>query len=86
MRLIPRRKRTWLLVLVTLAVVFCAATWWVGTEKSDFERKFDQIEIGMTFEEVATLMSSTAIREDFPIRYSAAAGLMAALFLMPTLT
>jgi hypothetical protein len=58
MRLIPRRKRTWVLVLLGVAILGAWAVWWAATAKSDFERTFDQIEVGMSTEEVSAVMSS----------------------------
>ena len=45
MRLIPRRKRTWLLAALALLVVAGVAVWWVATAKSEFERQFDNLKM-----------------------------------------
>jgi hypothetical protein len=46
-RLFQRRKRTSTLAALVL-LVMGTAVWWVATEKSDFERRFDRIELGRT--------------------------------------
>jgi hypothetical protein len=56
MRLIPRRKRTWQLVLVVVAIAGAATMWQAVTAKSDFERNFDLAETGMTSQEVAKVI------------------------------
>ena len=55
MRIIPRRKRTWLLVLVGVAIVG-VSLWMAASEKSEFERRYDRIPLGVSFEEVSSLM------------------------------
>ena len=56
MRLFPQRKRTWLLVLLGVAIVSAAAVWWAATVKSDFERRYDRIKIDMTNQDVMDFM------------------------------
>jgi hypothetical protein len=58
MRLIPRRKRTWLLVLLGVAIVGAAVIWWAASEKSDFEKLYEQIRVGMMSREVGDLVDS----------------------------
>jgi hypothetical protein len=58
MRLIPRRKRTWLLVLLGVAVVGAAAVWWAASEKSNFEQEFDRLRIGMSIPKALALMAA----------------------------
>jgi hypothetical protein len=55
-RLILRRKRTWLLVLLTLVDVLVGPVWWVMTETRDFERKVDQLKLGRSFEEALVVI------------------------------
>jgi hypothetical protein len=70
MRFIPRRKRTWLLAVLALLIVMGGAIWWAASEKSDFERRFDKIKIGMPNEEAVILMGtarpSPVIWQDSP--------------------
>jgi len=56
MQLIPRRKRTWLLVLLGIVIVGAAEIWWAATKKSEFEGKFGQIAIGISKEVALQLM------------------------------
>jgi len=58
MRLIPRRKRTWLVVLLSVAIVGAAGMWWVVTAKSDFERRYDQIKGGLNASEARYVIES----------------------------
>jgi hypothetical protein len=53
---IPRRKRTWVLVLLGVAIVGAAAIWWTASAKSDFEKRFDRIERGMDVDELQAIL------------------------------
>jgi hypothetical protein len=61
MRLIPRRKRTCLLVLLGVIIVGAAGIWWAATAKSDFERRFGRVELGMTSQEVANVLNQEKV-------------------------
>jgi hypothetical protein len=61
MRFIPRRKRTWLLVLLGVLIVGATGCWWTATAKSEFERKFDQVKAGMTIEEATEILGSDGL-------------------------
>jgi hypothetical protein len=55
MRLIPRRKRTWLLAVLALLVIAGGPIWWVATEKSDLERFHDRVDIGISIQEFTAI-------------------------------
>jgi hypothetical protein len=63
MRLIPRRKRTWLLVLLGVAIVGAAGIWWSALSKSEFERKYDQLKLGMSYEESTSIVVTDPARQ-----------------------
>jgi len=56
MRLIPRHKRFWLLVLLVVAIVGAAAIWWAASEQSEFERRFELVKLGMKLGETIASM------------------------------
>ena len=56
MQLIPRHKRTWLLVLLGVAIVGAVGIRWVATAKSEFERTFDRIQCGMGANELQAIL------------------------------
>jgi hypothetical protein len=61
MRLIPRRKRTWALVLLGVAIVTSVSLWLEATSyKSDFEREYDRLKIGMTIPETLAVMAHSS--------------------------
>jgi hypothetical protein len=61
MRLIPRRKRIWLLALLSVALVGLASIWWATSEKSDFEKLYDEIKVGMTLSEAGWLLQNDSL-------------------------
>jgi hypothetical protein len=61
MRLIPRRKRIWLLALLSVALVGLASIWWATSEKSDFEKLYDEIKVGMTVSEAGWLLQNDSL-------------------------
>jgi hypothetical protein len=63
MRLYPRRKRAYLLALVSVVIVGTAAIWWAVYSKSDFERRVDQIKLGMIVHEIQVVMESDQLAQ-----------------------
>jgi hypothetical protein len=55
MRLGPRRKRTWVLVLLGVVIFGVASIWLAASAKSDFEKAYDGIKVGTPFVEVFAL-------------------------------
>jgi hypothetical protein len=58
MPLFPRRKRIWLLATLALLVIVGTSLWWIVTAKSEFERHFDRVTIGMSIQEACAVMES----------------------------
>jgi hypothetical protein len=56
MRLIPRRKGAWALVLFAVAFLGVAGILLVALTKSDLERRFDQIMPGMSLSEAKSII------------------------------
>jgi hypothetical protein len=67
MRLIPRHKRSWLLVLLVVAIVDAAAIWWAASEKSEFERRFELVKIGMRLGETIASMEPDILARISPL-------------------
>ena len=59
----PRRKRTWLLVLLGVVIVGVASIWWAASAKSDFERRVGEIELGMSIQEIQVVMKSAQLAQ-----------------------
>jgi hypothetical protein len=54
-----RRKRALLFALLGVVIVGSAATWWAALEKSDFEKQYEQIKVGIMSPEVQILIDSS---------------------------
>jgi hypothetical protein len=61
MRIIPRRKRTWMLVLLAVAILGAASILWTANaDKSDFKMRYDRLSVGMTIPEALAVMTDNA--------------------------
>jgi hypothetical protein len=57
-----RRRRVLLLALLMLVLVAGVLAWWAATTKSDFEKQYDRLELGMTYVEVRTVMRADQLQ------------------------